>query len=162
MPTQYTITVKNEGKHSKAFMLFVDQPVFTSTSESTVWSNVYMKSKAIPGPQGSVKFTFFKDFYAVCGTTSIPLGDGGMVETGDSEIVNLKQGTNPGTVVALKDDAAKNEAPYVDVAPVAVATAVATAVTPGAFAYMTGKDIVQDDPSKLIFLYPRLTHFRAI
>lgn len=144
MGTQYTITVKNIGKDSKPFMLFVDQPKFEGQTTAGIWSNVFMSSESITGPNGITRFVFSKAFYAVCGSTKVPLSGDGMVETGDFIDIELKQ-KNPGSVVLLQADAANRQAPHVKAMDDAE---VAKIIPMGGFAYLTGSDIVQLDPSK--------------
>lgn len=147
MGTKYTITVKNIGKDAKPFMLFVDKPKFEGGAVADVWSNVFMSSDSITGPNGTTRFVFSKAFYAVCGSTKVPLTGDGMVQTGDFIDVELKQ-KNPGSVVLLQADAAIRQAPHVKAEDDA---AVTKNITDGAFAYLTGSDIVQLDPSKSKF-----------
>ncbi|KAF8461844.1 hypothetical protein BDZ91DRAFT_797610 [Kalaharituber pfeilii] len=76
----YTIRVYNQSAEWKEFLLFNAPPKVSQTPDKA-YSNVWIKSKMTPNPNGMVQFSITTDHFAVCGTTTVKLKDGVEVET---------------------------------------------------------------------------------
>jgi len=73
---QYSITLKNHFSSTLAFSLFLDVPQSTNgPPPDKVFRSIYATSTVVPsGEDSQFIFTMQSEFFAVCGTTLMPLG----------------------------------------------------------------------------------------
>lgn len=85
----FTISVKNRSGSSQQYILFVSPPRVGGAINSEVFTNIYMTAPTVPSGNGSARFSFTNNFYAICGTNPTPLGAPVQISTSDFEVVTL-------------------------------------------------------------------------
>ncbi|MCJ1359422.1 MAG: hypothetical protein MMC33_009424 [Icmadophila ericetorum] len=97
MYDKYSIVVKNHSGSVQNYHLLAEPP-------KTPYSNVWLRSSGVFSPNGTARFSFGAEVFAVCGTTAKqePLGHNVKVDTSDFSKVTLATGSTHGTVLYME------------------------------------------------------------
>lgn len=90
------IIVANKSGNTHSYSLFIEKPL-PSTSRDLVYQNVYLTSPEVHTGNGTAVFQINNTYYAVCGTSGLPLGAKVTVTTGDFQPARLTSGHENGS-----------------------------------------------------------------
>jgi len=101
MANDYFVRVLNKSSETQNYLLFNDPP--TRGDLGTPYSNVWERSPGVFSPNGTAKFQFSTDVYAVCGSTvsKQALGVKMQIDTSDFARVTLTEPKKDGVNVNM-------------------------------------------------------------
>ena len=107
MPPSYQITIKNKSGKPEVYSLFTEPPHTNGDKDHPKLSSAFAPGLGpTQSPDGVTVFTVPAKYYAICTTSSAPLGTGVPILTTDSMAVNLGSESPPvkASIVGLTVD----------------------------------------------------------
>jgi hypothetical protein len=104
---KYTITITNKSGSHQNYALFSQAPVVSGAVQPKIWTNVFKTANT--ASHQIAKFSIYKQYYAVCGSSSGSPKEGVQVDVSQSIPVTLGSKKDdgsavPGTAVAFMVD----------------------------------------------------------